>query len=466
MNDAPLMLSVSGLRGLIGQSLTPEVATRYGAAVGSWFNAHQQGAAAHVVVGRDSRPSGQMIELAVTAGLISVGCRVTRVGIVTTPGVAIMVEHLQADGGIVITASHNPIIWNGIKTLRHDGVAPPPDQAQQIIDRFQNNDVHFADVESLQPAASDDTACRVHVDRVLPHVDVGVIRAAKLKVVVDSVQGAGGPEAKLLLDELGVELVHLWGEPTGLFPHTPEPIKENLTALADATREHGADFGCAQDPDADRLAIVDEQGNYIGEEYTLALCVKHLLEQTSDGAKGATLAANLSTSRMIDDLAEQYGARVIRTPVGEANVAAAMREHEAIVGGEGNGGIIWPKVIHVRDSLVGMALILEMLAKRKQPLSTIAGEIPTYAIVKEKVDVDEALLTRMNDALSNAFANETLNTADGVRIDWPNRWVHVRASNTEPIIRLIAEAPDFDGAHALIQQVRDALGLNQPSAAV
>lgn len=281
MNDAPLMLSVSGLRGLIGKSLTPDVATRYGAAVGSWFNANKQAdGAAHVVVGRDSRPSGEMIEFAVTAGLISVGCRVTRIGIVTTPGVAIMVEQLAADGGIVITASHNPIIWNGIKTLRHDGVAPPPDQAQQIIDRFHNSDVQFAEVESLQTSALNDDACRVHVDRVLPHVDVDVIRQAKLKVVVDSVHGAGGPEAKMLLDELGVDLVHLWGEPTGQFPHTPEPIRENLTALAEATREHGADFGCAQDPDADRLAIVDEQGTYIGEEYTLALCVLHMLDRS------------------------------------------------------------------------------------------------------------------------------------------------------------------------------------------
>lgn len=483
MPEAPLMLSVSGLRGLIGKSLTPAVAARYAAAVGQWLKSQANGGAAgdhreapHVVLARDSRPSGAMIELAAASGLLAVGCRVTSVGIVTTPGAAVMVEHLRAHGGIVITASHNPIEWNGIKTLRHDGVAPPADQAQQIIDAFKNDDVAYAPVEQLGAMAHDVSAHHVHIQRILPLIAVDAIRNAKLKVVVDSVHGAGGPEARLLLDELGVELVHLYAEPTGRFPHTPEPLRENLTGLCAAVREHGAAIGFAQDPDADRLAVVDARGKYIGEEYTLALCALHMLEREGDAAEGAgvagasgdatggggaSVAANLSTSRMIDDVAARFGATVIRTAVGEANVAAAMRDHNCVAGGEGNGGVIWPKVTFVRDSLVGMALLLEMLATRGEPLSQIVASIPSYAIVKQKVDFDADLAAQLTDRMRDAFADEKLDEQDGVRLDRADRWVHVRPSNTEPILRIIAEAPDEPAALELIQQVRDALGLMQ-----
>jgi phosphomannomutase len=463
MSDAPLMLSVSGLRGLIGKSFTPPDAARYAASFGQWLKSQKDDGPPHVVVGRDSRPSGQMIELAAVSGLVSVGCKVTTVGIVTTPGVAIMTEHLNADGGMVITASHNPIIWNGIKALRHDGVAPSPDQAQQIVDGFKNNSAVHAAVEELIPVSHDESAHRVHLDRILPHVDVELIRNAKLKAVVDSVNGAGGAEAAMLLEALGVERVHIYEEPTGFFAHTPEPTKENLTELASVVAKHGADVGFAQDPDADRLALVDEHGAYIGEEYTLALAALHLFECKQGSALSAESAmvtcANLSTSRMIDDLAGAVGGRVIRTAVGEANVAGAMREHGALIGGEGNGGVIWPKVVHVRDSLVGMALVLELLAKRKQTLSDIVNTIPSYAIIKEKLPFDAELASQLETMMQQGFADAVIDLQDGVRVDWPDRWAHVRPSNTEPILRIIAEAPTQEEASALVQRVRVALGL-------
>lgn len=453
MADSPLMLSVSGMRGLVGASLTPVVVARYAAAFGSWLKANRNTPNPSVAVGRDSRPSGAMVESAAVAGLLSVGCRVTRLGIVSTPGVAVMLDELSADGGMVLTASHNPIVWNGVKPLRHDGVAPPPDDVRDIIGRFERDDLDYADVHGLSIVDDNDTTVTVHVARVLEHVDADLIRGAKLKAVVDSVHGAGGPEARALLDALGVELVHEYAEPTGLFPHTPEPTRENLVGLCDSVKQHQADIGFAQDPDADRLAVVDERGEYIGEEYTLALCVLHGLKA------GGHVAANLSTSRMVDDIAAQVGGTVHRTPVGEANVAKAMRDHGAQLGGEGNGGIILAPVSQVRDSLVGMALLLEMLAQRQQPLSAVVASVPAYAIVKDKAPVDPKLVAKIGPALSEAFSGRQIDTQDGVRVDWPDRWVHVRPSNTEPIVRLIAEAATEDDANMLIAQTKAALGL-------
>ncbi|MFN3167866.1 MAG: phosphoglucosamine mutase [Phycisphaeraceae bacterium] len=459
------MLSISGMRGLVGKSLTPPVAARFGAAFGSWLATHRRpspvGRASRlpedsppvVALGRDSRRSGPMIEAAVASGLASVGCKVVRVGVLSTPGVAIAADHLNADGGMVITASHNPFPWNGVKPLRHDGVAPPPDESADIIRRFHDNDFAYAEVQHLIPFEDFPAGDKHHVDRTLELVDVDLIKSANLSAVVDSVHGAGGDEARHLLHALGVKLYHLYAEPTGDFPHTPEPTKDNLTELCEQTAKLGADVGFAQDPDADRLAIVDEQGAYIGEEYTLALCALHKLKP------GDAVAANLSTSRMVDDIAEKVGGRVIRTPVGEANVTAGMRDHGCTLGGEGNGGIIDNRVSQVRDSLIGMAYVLELLASRWQTLSAICAEIPAYAIVKDKADIDPAVLETMPQKMQAAFADQTIDLQDGVRVDWDDKWVHVRPSNTEPIIRIIAEASDEAEAKALVQKVRDALGL-------
>lgn len=460
MNEtSTLMLSISGLRGFIGKSLTPAVAARYGAAVGSFLKQSTARLNPHIVVGRDSRPSGEMIQHAAVAGLIGVGCRVTTIGIATTPTVAVMVEHLHADGGMVITASHNPIIWNGIKALRHDGVAPPPEDAARIIERFKTDDFDYVEVDQLQPAEHDLTAAEVHIERVLRNVDVASIRKLRPRVVLDSVHGAGGPATAMMLRELGVDLVHLYGEPTGLFPHTPEPTAENLTGLAAAVKEHGGAIGFAQDPDADRLAIVDDTGRYIGEEYTLALCAMHVLSRApgSDGV-GASVAANLSTSRMIDDVAARFGAKVHRTPVGEAHVANMMRRMDAVFGGEGNGGVIWPKVVHVRDSLGGIALMLEMLATTGQRVSQLVSTIPAYTIIKDKLPMKAGMTERAIERVKQQFAQERLDTQDGIRMDTDQGWVHLRPSNTEPILRIIAEAKDEATARGMIDQIRACLG--------
>jgi phosphomannomutase len=456
------MLSVSGLRGWIGRSLTPPVAGRFAAAFADWLKAERSTASPHVLLGRDSRPSGPMLEHAVVAALAAAGCRVTKLGIISTPAAAMMVSRTEADGGLVLTASHNPQPWNGIKPLRADGVAPPADQAQQIIDRYEAEAFDYVEVESLQPIEEDRTAPATHAQLIAEQLDVEAICAADLTVAVDSVCGAGGEEVKALLEALGVSLVPLHMDPTGWFPHPPEPVKAHLGELCETVAAQGAAVGFAQDPDADRLALVDETGRYIGEEYTLALCAMHLMGQSGAQraeAPASAAACNLSTSRMIDDVAARAGATVYRTPVGEANVAAAMRAHHAPLGGEGNGGIIWDRIGQVRNSLLGVGLVLEMLALTGQPLSKLAGRLPSYAMVKHKVELGEEGMDVLGPRLQQAFAKQTIDTQDGIRLDWPDKWIHVRSSNTEPVLRLISEAPDEATAQALIDEVRRVLGV-------
>ena len=450
MNDTPLLLSVSGMRGIVGQSLTEPVVSRYAMAFGRWLK--RRGLSLPVVVvGRDSRPSGRNLETAVAEGLVRAGCRPIRLGIVSTPGVAVMLKSLGADGGLIVTASHNPQQWNGIKALRGDATAPAASEVEQIIELYQQRIEDSGAISSVRSVGSNAMASQVHCEVVLDQIDVDLIRKAKFRVVVDSVCGAGGSEVATLLKRLGVDLIHLHANPTGHFPHGPEPLKENLSELCAAVCKHDAQIGFAQDPDADRLAIVDEHASYIGEEYTLAFCVLHTLQD------GQVTVANLSTSRMIDDIAARVGATVERTAVGEANVAAAIRRHGAMIGGEGNGGVIWGPVCHVRDSLVSMALVLELLAKRKCTVSDAVQSIPRYAIVKEKFPMDPRMVGQLGPRLNKCFASQQIDEQDGVRIDYSDRWIHVRPSNTEPILRLIAEASTEADARSLIAEARKAL---------
>jgi len=454
------MLGVSGMRGIVGGSLTPPTVTRYAAAFGHWL-AGSIGSrrAPRVVIGRDSRPSGESFDDAATRGLIAAGCQVIRLGVATTPAVAIMIARHEADGGVVITASHNPIEWNGVKLLRADGVAPPPDQIDRIIELFRSDVPQDVPVARQTAAQHDACADKVHVERILERIDVDAVASGKLKVVIDSVHGAGGPSAARLVRALGGDLVHVYAEPTGQFPHPPEPLRDNLTELCAQVKALGAHVGFAQDPDADRVAIVDETGNFLGEEYTLALSCQEVLER-HHGPDPPVVVTNLSTSRMVDDIAARSGGRVIRTPVGEANVAAAMRACAAQIGGEGNGGVIWPPVGYVRDSLSGIALMMRMLAHEAEPLSAIVRRLRAYAIVKEKVPVRDKVVHGMEAALRARFREQAIDVQDGVRIDWPQKWVHIRRSNTEPIIRLIAEAADEVEALELLADVRAALGLD------
>jgi phosphomannomutase len=467
-NEAPLMLSVSGARGIVGTTMTPAVAADFAAAFGTFIRQTAKRKPPLLCVGRDSRPSGAALASAAIGGLASVGCAVIDLGVVTTPTVAVMIAKHKASGGMAITASHNPIQWNGLKCLNADGVAPPPEHATEIIRRFTQRDIEYAPPSHATSIARDESAHETHIRKVLAAIDPKPIRRAKFKVVLDSVNGAGCVPGRMLLERLGCKVIHINGKPDGQFAHQPEPVESNLTDLAQATRRAKAACGFAQDPDADRLAIIDNTGRYIGEEYTLVLAAQRVLETrlALRPRSRAVIAVNLSTSRMIDDLAGRYShVAVVRTAVGEANVVAAMKHQKkaALIGGEGNGGVILPQVCWVRDSLSAMALTLSLLASRRMRLHELVDAMPRYTMIKHKFDLKkvgggEAVRKALQRA-RDAFANQDISTVDGVRIDFADGWVHLRPSNTEPIVRLIGEAKTDSRAWELIDEVAVAAGL-------
>jgi phosphomannomutase len=441
--------------------MTPEVASAIASAFGTEIQAKSTEDTPTVLIGSDGRSSGPQFVEAARQGLAATGCRVIDLGVVTTPTVGVMIGALNAAGAVVVTASHNPIEWNGIKCLDRNGLAPPPEDAGRIIARFKERRFELIPEDQRPESGSDSTGTRVHVDRVLEMVDTELIRKSGFTVVLDSVNASGGPAGLLLLEELGCTVIHLNAEQTGVFAHAPEPTRENLRDLADhVSRTSGVVCGFAQDPDADRLAIVDGSGNYIGEEYTLALAALRILQVRG----GVPLAANLSTSRMVDDIAARFeGATVARTAVGEANVVAGMRECGAPLGGEGNGGVIVEAVGWVRDSIAAMGLVLELLASDGRSLGEIVDELPRYAMVKRKLDLSsiggrDAIQPAL-DRMREHYAGERINDADGVRVDLEEGWVHLRASNTEPIIRVISESSTSEAAEQLADQVARASGL-------
>ncbi len=409
----------------------------------------RQGKHFRVVLGRDSRPSGQMVRDAAAAMLTACGVQVIDLGICSTPGVAMMVGYTQADAGVVITASHNPIQWNGMKFLGADGVAPPPATAAKIRAFYDADQPALVRIERIIPAVANSETHALHIKRVLNHVDVNGISGRRFKVVIDSVNGAGCISSATMLSKLGCQVIHLNNTPDGRFPHEPEPTAENLTQLAAEVKRQKANIGFAQDPDADRLAIVDENGTYIGEEYSQVLCARYLLSK-----KPGVAVTNLSSSRMLDDVAAMTGSRVVRSAVGEANVVATMLAENASIGGEGNGGVIDTRIVPGRDSLVGMAYVLQLMAQSGKTISEIVAEIPRYSIVKTKFECPAADAHRAVEALKQYFTRERIDTQDGIRIDWDNAWVHARSSNTEPIMRIIAEAPTQAEADQRIAEVR------------
>jgi phosphomannomutase len=450
-----LIISVSGMRGIVGENLTASVAVEYGSAFGTYLKNNRQRGSRNtaqdilsVCIGMDSRPSGEMLKSAVATGLCSAGIDVIDLGIVTTPSVGVMVRELSCAGGVVITASHNPVAYNGIKLLLGNGVAPPAPEAEKIKQCFLEKKFSLADSTHCGRVTSSDQTDATHIAKVLAIVDKEAIAAKQFKVVLDSVNGAGGRITKKLLAEFGCEVTAINDEPTGLFAHGPEPTAANLTGLCDAVKAQVTDIGFAQDPDADRLAIVDENGTYIGEEYTLALAAKYIFSKRTGNA-----ATNLSTSRMIDDVAGKAGGRVIRTAVGEANVAAAMFEHDCIIGGEGNGGVIDLRVGPVRDSLVGIALVLQLMAESGKTISQLVEEIGGYYMSKDKFSADRDQAQRILESAKEIFAGAKLDTTDGCRFDFDDGWLHLRASNTEPVMRLIVEAKNRPTAQKYIDQV-------------
>lgn len=444
-----LIISISGMRGIIGENLFPETAAAYGAAFGTFLKANGSTIKPVVAVGRDSRPSGSMVFCAVASGLASVGVDVIDLGVCTTPGVGVMLRHLKCAGGVVITASHNPLPYNGIKFLLDNGIAPPKPMAEKIRSIYFERQLNYVDSVGCGKVASNDHAAEVHLDKVLSIINPAQIAAKHFKVVLDSVNGAGGPIGVALLEKLGCQVVPVNIEPTGLFAHGAEPTAENLTSLCENVRDAKADIGFAQDPDADRLAIVDGKGRYIGEEFTLALAGQYLFSKHP----GGVAAANLSTSRMIDDIAARYGGSVIRTPVGEANVAEAMVKNNCVIGGEGNGGVIDLRIGPIRDSIVAMAMTLQLMAETGKSIAELADSLGGYTMYKTKYTATAEQAGRIIEQARQLYPEAKVNASDGCRFDFADGWLHIRTSNTEPIMRVIVETRDSAAAKRYLETI-------------
>lgn len=435
------ILSISGLRGVVGDGLDPAYLVDFATAVGTLFEGGS------VVLARDGRASGIAVRHAVLAGLLSTGCRVFDAGIASTPTCGVLVQDLKAAGGLQITASHNPIEWNGLKPFSSGGSVFDAALGEKLLDILNRRAFRLADWKKLGQVEALADSGHAHLQRVLSLVDVAAIRGRKMKVVLDCNHGSGGVLGPRLLESLGCDVYLMGGSPDGLFEHVPEPVEQNLTGLCDEVRRHKADVGFAQDPDADRLAIVDETGRYIGEELTLALCADFILARTP-----GPVVVNGSTSRTTADIAARHGCPFFRSHVGEANVVSKMKAESATVGGEGNGGLIEPKVGYVRDSFAAMAYVLAGLAGGKGPLSKWVDSLPKYTIIKDKVTCPREHVTAACAALRSRYRDATAEEGDGLRLDWPDRWVQVRASNTEPILRVIAEAPATEDVRKLCDE--------------
>src|SRR2546421_2571229 len=464
-----LMVGVSGVRGIVGKDLTPEVVTRWARAFGSWVRENGiretgNGNGSAVVVGRDARESGPAFAAAVTTGLTLVGCDVIDIGLVPTPTGQLAVEHHHAGGGIAITASHNPIEWNALKFIGPDGIFLDGSEGARVATLAAGQAGNGK--RETGNVTADPGAVERHLEAVLKLsvLDIEQIRKRRFSVALDAVRGAGGPVMRTLLERLGCRVTGINLETDGRFPRAPEPIPENLGDLAALVRRAGADVGIAVDPDVDRLAIVDETGTPIGEDYTLAFAVRAVLG-TRDGGRGTskpTVVCNLSTSLVVEDAARECGAEVVRTPVGEVHVARAILRLAAVIGGEGNGGGRVPGLHAGGDAAVAAAVLLPLLARSGKRVSELVAAAPRYLIVKAKVERGaggrEQGLTRRYAELQRRFPDARADTQDGLRLAWRDRWLHVRPSNTEPIIRLIAEAPSGakggGGAQELVDEAR------------
>lgn len=453
-NDA-LMVSVSGIRGRVGGALTPEVIAKYAAGFGAW--ASRRGGSNRIVVGRDSRVSGPMFHRVVLSALQSVGCTVIDIGLTTTPTCQLAVEHHDAAGGLMISASHNPIEWNALKFIGSSGLFLENAEGVEmraLVDKA----IPRARWDALGTIQGDDRAVQRHLDRVLsiPYLDIDGIRRRRFRVALDCVRGAGAVIMPALLDRLGCEVSAINLETDGRFPRPPEPVAENLGQLERLVLDSKSAIGLAVDPDVDRLALVSDAGVAIGEDFTLALAARLVLKH-----RRGSVVTNLSTSRIVEDVATEAGVSVIRAPVGEVNVAVRMRDEGAPIGGEGNGGVILSEVHLGRDAPVGTALILQLLHEENRPLSRIVADLPRYVIVKDKLDRPSASLDTVYESLRAAFPGAAADSQDGLRLSWADRWVHVRPSGTEPIVRVIAEAPTDSEARELVSRSRaplDALG--------
>jgi phosphomannomutase len=448
MSDT-LIVSVSGVRGIVGADLTPELVARYAAAFG--FIA-REGGGEHVVLARDARTSGPMFAAATAAGLQSVGVGVVDCGLIPTPTAQLAVEHHGAAGGIIITASHNPVEWNALKFVGSDGMFLDRAAAGRLFDVVAEGELLRSGWDGVGSTETDSESVERHIEGVLDlDISAQTIRDRRFRVALDCVRGAGGTIMPRLLERLGCDLVGMDLETDGRFPRPPEPVPENLRGLGDLVRTSNADVGIAVDPDVDRLALVDETGKAIGEDYTLAFAVRCVLSRQI-----GPVVTNLSTSLLVDDAASAYGVQVERAPVGEANVAGVMKQKGAVIGGEGNGGVMYPALHVGRDAPVAAALVLDLLAQSGKTISDLVADQPQYVIVKAK-SPRGADLAPVYAALEARFSDGTADYQDGLRLAWQDRWLHVRPSGTEPIVRLIAEGRTADVAEQLIDEARTVL---------
>ncbi len=446
-----LIIGVSGIRGRVPDPLSTEVASQYAAALATLLGVGTY------VVGRDTRPSGDILSPSVAAALASCGCDVIDVGVAPTPTIQLAVEHHRARGGIAVTGSHNPAEWNALKPISGDGTFLVADQVDVMRTIVSEGGFAYGQGDKTGRIRNDDGAIGRHIDGVLglDLVRPGDVEAAGFKVAVDCVNGAGSDAIPLLLDRLGCDVVTLDCEGNGDFRRDPEPVGANLGALCDLVKASAADIGFAVDPDADRLSIVDDRGGPIGEDYTIVLCTELVL---SHAGAAASVVVNLSTTRAADDVARRHGAGLVRSAIGEINVVEKMKEVGAAVGGEGNGGVIYGALHYGRDSLVGIALVLTLLAERRQNLSEVMTLFPRYVIVKDKAPLEEVTdVGSLRTRLGAEFEGALVNDEDGLRFDLDDGWVHIRKSGTEPVVRIIAEARDAEGARALIARCRRAV---------
>tara|TARA_B110000967_G_scaffold105515_1_gene108247 strand:- start:4102 stop:5490 length:1389 start_codon:yes stop_codon:yes gene_type:complete len=450
-----LIKSISGIRGTIGgtvgDNLTPIDTVKFAAAYGTWIKDQRSKENYRVVVGRDARISGAMVQNLVMNTLIGMGIDVIDLDLSTTPTVEIAVPLEHADGGIILTASHNPKQWNALKLLDQNGEFLNTEHSQRVLDIAAADSMEFADVDDLGAITINQAYFDIHIDEVLDLelVNVKAIADGNFKVVVDAVNSTGGIAIPLLLERLGVEAVKLHCEPNGQFPHNPEPLKQHLTDLSEKVVAINADFGIAVDPDVDRLAFMDEKGIMFGEEYTLVACADYILSQ-----KPGNTVSNLSSTRALRDVTEKHGGTYTASAVGEVNVVNAMKANKAVIGGEGNGGIIYPESHYGRDALVGVALFLSLLAERKMAVSELRASYPSYFMSKKKIDLNPSIdVDAILVAMEAKYAHEQISTIDGVKIDFPTEWVHLRKSNTEAIIRIYTEAPSQSAADFLADKI-------------
>lgn len=450
-----LIKSISGIRGTIGgkvdDNLTPLDVVKFTSAFGTWLQNNKNKKDLTLVIGRDARISGQMVSSLVTATLQGLGINVIDLGLSTTPTVEVMVPELNADGGIILTASHNPKQWNALKLLNDKGEFINGQDGAEVLAIAESEDFNYAEVDSLGKYETRNDGFNIHIQKILdlPMVDADAIKAKKFKVVLDAVNSTGGISLPLLLEQLGCEVVKLYCEPNGHFPHNPEPLKEHLTDICELVKQENADLGIVVDPDVDRLALIDETGEMFGEEYTLVAVADYLLKHK----KGAAIS-NLSSSRALRDVAQSHNSEYFASAVGEVNVVTLMKEKNAVIGGEGNGGIIYPDLHYGRDSLVGVALFLTHLAKENKTVSELRATYPAYFMGKKKIELTPEIdVDHLLTLMEKEYQNEEISTVDGVKIDFPENWVHLRKSNTEPIIRIYTEAQSQQEADELADRM-------------